>query len=227
MTAPTDVFWSPHYVRHNRRRLAHVASLELGLAGRTVLEVGAGIGDHTRFLLAQGCDVIASEAQEDNLAVLRERFPALDVRRIDLNEPPEPIAADVVYCYGTLYHLHMPAEAIAWMSRCAREMLLLETCVAYGDEPALYPFEEPQGPEYALEGHGCRPTRAWVVQALAKSFARVYCTLTQPLHEEFPLDWSRAELEGDPLIRAVFAASRSPLANRMLTESLPVRQTRH
>lgn len=144
MTSPTEIFWSPHYVRHNRRRLAHVASLELGLAGRTVLEVGAGIGDHTRFLLAQGCDVIASEAQEDNLAVLRERFPELDIRRIDLNEPPEPIAADVVYCYGTLYHLHMPAEAIAWMSRCAREMLLLETCVAYGDEPALYPLRNPR-----------------------------------------------------------------------------------
>ena len=228
VTLPADVFESIHYTRHNRRRHAHLASIELELAGRTVLEVGAGIGNHTSFLLGQGCTVIASEAQEENLAVLRARYPGLDIRHIDLNHPPsDPISVDVVYCYGTLYHLEHPAIAIAWMAQCANEMLLLETCVAHGEEVALFPFDEPGGPEYALDGRGCRPTRSWVRQELGKSFSHVYSTLTQPWHEEFPLDWSADELAGDPLIRAVFVASRVALANPMLTESIPVRHIRH
>ena len=40
-------------------------------------------------------------------------------------------------------------------------------------------------------------------------------------------DWSADELAGDPLIRAVFVASRVALANPMLTESIPVRHIRH
>jgi SAM-dependent methyltransferase len=228
VSAPAEVFESIHYTRHNRRRLAHLASLGLDLAGLTVLEVGAGIGDHTGFLLRQGCNVITSEAQDENLAVLRSRYPELDVRQIDLNHPPSaPVSVDVVYCYGTLYHLEQPAVAIAWMAQCAKRMLLLETCVAHGDEIDLLPFAEPGGPEYALDGRGCRPTRSWVRQELTKSFSHVYSTLTQPWHEEFPLDWSDDDLAGEPLIRAVFVASRSPLENPVLTEAIPVRQIRH
>lgn len=228
MLAPQEIFWSLHYTRQNRRRHAHLASLGLDLADRTVLEVGAGIGDHTSFLLGQGCHVITSEAQEENLAVLRDRYPELDVRQIDLNNPPsDAISVDVVYCYGTLYHLDQPARAIAWMSLCAKELLLLETCVVYGEGIELYPFDEPLGPEYAVDGRGCRPTRLWVRDELSKSFPYLYCTLTQPWHEEFPLDWHSAELENDPLIRAVFVASRMPLDHPTLTETIPARQIRH
>jgi Methyltransferase domain len=224
---PQDIFWSAHYLRHNQRRQEHLASLGLELAHRTVLEVGAGIGDHTSFFLDRGCTVIVSEAQEQNLAVLRVRYPDLDVRSIDLDHPPaEPMRVDIVYCYGTLYHLERPAEAIAWMARCANRLLLLETCVTAGNSEELFRVEEQPGPEYAASGQGCRPTRPWLRTELAKNFPYVYCTVTQPWHEEFPLDWSDPELQNRQLIRSVFVASRSRLDNPMLTESLPVRQGR-
>jgi Methyltransferase domain len=224
---PRDIFWSHHYLRHNQRRQEHLASLDLPLAGRTVLEVGAGIGDHTTFFVDRTCAVTVTEPQAQNLAILRQRYPDLDVRPLDLNDPPdEPIAVDVVYCYGLLYHLERPAEAIAWMASCARDMLLLETCVAAGEHDDIYPFfETPADPENAITGRGCRPTRAWVRRELATRFAHVYVPLTQPWHEEFPLDWTRPELSDRSLIRAVFIASRQPLANHLLTEELPVRQT--
>jgi hypothetical protein len=223
---PREVFWSTHYVRHNQRRQEHLASLALPLSGRRVLEVGAAIGDHTSFFLDRGCEVVITEAQEQNLALLRSRYPGLDVRHLDLNDPPpEPIEVDVVYCYGTLYHLQRPAEAIAWMARCAGTMLLMETCVAAGESDRLYPFDEDAGmPENAASGHGCRPTRSWVRRELTAHFSHVYVPRTQPWHEEFPLDWSRPELLEQPLIRAVFVASRQALANSLLSEDLPVRQ---
>jgi ubiquinone/menaquinone biosynthesis C-methylase UbiE len=225
---PAEVFWSTHYTRHNQRRQEHLASLGLALSGQTVLEVGAAIGDHTSFFLDRDSTVVVTEAQEQNLALLRARYPELDVRRLDLNEPPrEAIEVDIVYCYGTLYHLERPAEAIAWMARCATRLLLLETCVAAGEDDRLYPFDEqPGAPENAASGRGCRPTRGWVRRELAAHFSHVYVPLTQPAHEEFPLDWSRSELTGQQLIRGVFIASRQAIASPLLSESLPTRQVR-
>jgi Methyltransferase domain len=225
---PRDVFWSNHYLRHTQRRQEHLATLGLPLAGQSVLEVGAGIGDHTSFFLDRGCSVLVTEAQEQNLAILKERYPQLDVRRLDLNQPPsEPFSAGVVYCYGVLYHLERPSAAIEWMARCAQSMLLLETCVSAAAGDDIYPFfEAPADPENAITGRGCRPTRRWVLRELASHFPHVYIPVTQPWHVEFPLDWSLPELEDESLIRAVFIASRGPLSNGLLTEELPVTQVR-
>jgi hypothetical protein len=228
MLDPEQIFWSPHYLRHNQRRQEHLASLGLDLANQRVLEVGAGVGDHTSFFLDRGCTMIVTEPQEGNLRMLRSRYPALDVRSVDLNSPGDPIAADVVYCYGTLYHLSEPAIAIEWMSAAKPRLLLLETCVSAQPGIALYPFnEQPGQPDNAVSGEGCRPTRGWIRDELLKQFAHVYCTATQPWHEEFPLDWSDPGLSDRPLIRSVFVASPSALALPQLKESLPTRQTRH
>ena len=48
---PAYEFHSHHYMRHNARRLEHLASLQIPVDGRTVLEVGAGIGDLSHFYL--------------------------------------------------------------------------------------------------------------------------------------------------------------------------------
>ena len=200
-----------------------MASLRLPLSDQTVLEVGAGIGDHTGFFLDRRCTVVTTEPQEQNREILRTRYPQLDVRDLDLNTPPEdPINVDIVYCYGVLYHLERPSNAIAWMAKCAGRLLLLETCVAFGDDDAVYSFEERAGdPDNAVTGRGCRPTREWVRRELSAHFPHVYMPLTQPWHEEFPTDWSVSELARNPLIRSVFIASRDPLQNELLTPSYP------
>jgi hypothetical protein len=215
-------------VRHNQRRQEHLASLGLPLANQTVLEVGAGIGDHTSFFLDRGCTVIVTEPREQNLAILRARYPDLDVRKLDLDEPPsDAIEADIVYCYGTLYHLQHPAGAIRWMSRCTRNVLLLETCVAANLTNELYSFEErADNPDNAVSGHGCRPTRGWVRHELKAGFSHVYIPTTQPWHDEFPLDWVRPELSDRSLMRSVFVASHQRIVNQLLTEELPMVQAR-
>lgn len=228
MAYPIEIFSSPHYVRHNQRRQEHLASLDLDLAGRQVLEVGAGVGDHTTFFVDRGCTMIVTEPQEQNLRVLRMRYPELDVRAVDLNHPGEPIPADVVYCYGTLYHLSEAAAAIAWMAAAEPQLLLLETCVSAEPGEALYRVQEQPGrPEYAVSGEACRPTRAWVRAELEKHLPYAYCTTTQPWHEEFPLDWSDPSLRERTLIRSVFVGSASRLAQPQLTTEIPMQQVRH
>ena len=226
-TLPRRAFHSTEYLRHNQRRQEHLATLGLDLAARSVLEVGAGIGDHTSFFLDRGCAVTVTEARKANLRVLRRRFPDLAVRHLDLDRPDPSLAGrwDVVYCYGVLYHLSRPAEALRYLAHRCGSLLLLETCVTPGDAVALNPQAEARAnPTQAVSGMGCRPTRPWVVQQLAALFEHVYVPITQPWHEEFPDDWTAAPR--DRLTRAVFVASRSALDTPLLTASLPARQPR-
>lgn len=227
-SSPADDFRTYEYQRHNQRRQEHLASLELPLAGRSVLEVGAGVGDHTSFFLDRGCTVTTTEGRPENVGRLRARFPALDVRLLDLDPPPDvPVPADVVYCYGLLYHLGDPEPALRYLASCAGALLLLETCVSYGDEESVNVVEEPKAsPSQAVSGRGCRPTRPWIWARLLESFEHVYATTTQPWHEQFPLDWTVAPADGR-LTRAVFVGSRQPLDNPQLLTHLPARQERH
>lgn len=227
--SPTDDFHNWDYLRHNQRRQEHLASLELPLAGRTVLETGAGIGDHTTFFVDRGCRVVVTEARPENLAVLRGRFPAQTVEALDLDRPPGSFAhrCEVVYCYGTLYHLARPAEALAFLAEHCDDLFLLETWVSPADGESVDIVPEVQTmPSQSYSGHGSRPTRAWVRARLREHFPHVYLTTTQPWHEEFPVDWPAALGSRVPT-RAVFVASRTPLDNPVLTEEIPARQTRH
>jgi SAM-dependent methyltransferase len=221
-------FQNPHYQRHSQRRLEHLATLGLPLAGRRVLEVGAGIGDHTSFFADRGCEVVTTEARAENLAVLEWRHPALKVRALDLDAPDAGFEErfEVVFCYGTLYHLARPAEALAWLAGRCDALLLLETCVLPVDEERVVFHDEPrEASENSVSGRGCRPSRAWVAAQLRRDFAHVYLPVTQPWHEEFPLDWT-VPPPNPFLVRAVFVASRTPLDSPLLAEEIPARQRR-
>lgn len=227
--SPEKAFLSYHYQRHNQRRLEHLASLGLNIAGSTVLEVGAGIGDHTHFFIDRGCQIVASDARHENLKILRSRYPDVKVLHIDLDNPPKIFndLFDIIYCYGVLYHLQHPTEALEFMSRCCRKMLLLETCVSFGDKDSLNPCNEDlRNPTQSISGMGCRPTRKWVYNQLKRHFDFVYLPITQPHHEEFPVDWTLPPSK-KTLARAVFIASRQQIINRFLVEEIPIKQIRH
>src|SRR4051794_34512299 len=64
-------FRNPHYQRHNARRQEHLATLGLDIARRSVLEVGAGVGDHTTFFLDRDCNVVSVEPRAENCELFR------------------------------------------------------------------------------------------------------------------------------------------------------------
>jgi hypothetical protein len=66
-----------------------------------------------------------------------------------------------------------------------------------------------------------------VFAELRKHFQYVYSTRTQPNHEEFVLDWTSPDAHQAALSRAVFVASRTPLTQATLLDTLPDRQARH
>ena len=233
-------FHSNHYLRINQRRLEHLASLGLALSGRTVLELGAGIGDLSTFFLDRGNEVTSVEARAENIECMRTNIAAYygahssevpqrhRILRLDLERADAASLGkfDIVHCYGILYHLRDPSRLIHLMETTCRSLCLVETCVSFGAEAAINPIaEDATQVSQAFDGAGCRPTRAWIVNALKGVFPHVYVPTTQPNHEEFPVDWTRPGSSG-LLARAVFVASRHPLSSPFLTESLPNHQTR-
>jgi hypothetical protein len=50
--------------------------------------------------------------------------------------------------------------------------------------------------------------------------------ITQPNHEEFPIDWSSPP-STKTLTRSIFIASRCKLTNNLLVEAIPMKQRRH
>lgn len=220
---PILQFHSDRYLRHNARRLEHLASLRIPVRGKTVLEVGAGIGDHSHYYIDRGCKITITEAREENLTHLRTRYSDQDIRSLDLEHPSfvEGAPFDLVHCYGILYHVKTPGEVLRFLSEHCREMLFLETCVSFGKAKEINLVEEDVN-QYvtAVSGVGCRPTRIWLYETLRELFDYVYLPKSQPNHEEFPLDWDHPEKHTGVFSRAIFICSRTPLINEMLTETL-------
>lgn len=200
------------------------------MAGASVLEVGAGIGDHSHYYIDRGCNITITEARPENIRYLRARYPGRDIRTLDM-ENPSPIAGspfDVVHCYGLLYHLSKPEQALAFLAENTRSLLLLETCVSFGDDDSINLVQEPKlSLTQAISGIGCRPTRPYLFRRLSTLFEHVYLPKTQPNHGEFPLDWTAPENHSAKLQRAVFIASRKPLNHPELLSSVPAIQSRH
>src|SRR6266571_163702 len=196
------LFRSPRYQRHNARRLEHLASLGLELHGKSVLELGAGVGDHTTFFLDRDCTVVSVEPRAENCAIFRATMQILrssgyakaaNARLVyaDMESVGQKITErfDIVYSYGLLYHVADPQAALNAMAERCADLLLLETCVSFGANEAINPTAEPQvDATQAIGGVGCRPTRPWILARLKTLFGYAYAPRTQPAHDEFPLD---------------------------------------
>ena len=226
---PATTFHSHDYLRYTALKLEHLASLRIPVADMSVLEVGAGIGDHSRYYLDRGCSITITEARPKNLRYLRKRYPHCDVQFMDMEQPSlvgDP-QFDITHCYGLLYHLGNPAQALECLSRSTTRMLFLETCVSFGEADELNPIvENKRHIIQAYSGMGCRPTRRWIFNRLQSLFQYVYLPKTQPNYVEFPIDWvDTGRHRGQK--RAVFIASREKLDNEMLVPSLMNQQERH
>src|SRR5204863_2636107 len=129
-------FRSLGYLRHNQRRQEHLASLGLDLGDKSVLELGAGVGDHTTFFLDRGCTVTAVEPRLECCQFLLESYKnahynapvPLKLLNTDVESLPTHVNErfDIVYCYGLLHHVGVPALVLRLLAERCAGLLLLE-----------------------------------------------------------------------------------------------------
>jgi SAM-dependent methyltransferase len=197
----------------NEARLTHLASLDLPINGRRVLEVGAGVGRLTGFFIDRGCSIVVTEARSENVAELRRRLPTVDVKEADVEESLQQLALfDVVFCYGVLYHLESPLRALRNMAAVCTDLLMIETMVCDSRLPVLRLEDETKSVNQALRGLAHRPSPAYLAIALNRvGFDHVYAATDPPDHPDYRFSWldNMDTARNGALLRAVFIASRS------------------
>jgi SAM-dependent methyltransferase len=208
----------------NDARLTHLASLDLPIEGRRVLEVGAGVGRLTGFFIERGCSVVATEARPENVAELRRRLPAADAREADVEESLENLGRfDIVFCYGVLYHLESPLRALRNMATACDSLLLIETMVCDSKEAVMRLEDETKSINQALRGLAHRPSPSYLALALNRvGFNYVYLATDPPDHPDYRFAWAdNLDTSRDgALLRGVFVAARASVQQPGLTSLL-------
>ena len=214
-----EVFDSADAIAINRARMQHLTGLNLSIAGKSVLDVGCGVGHLSRFFVERNCPILCVDARLENLDRLQQLYPGTHTHlaNVESDSLSELGNFDIVFCYGLIYHCESPMAALRNMASCCRELLLLETVILDHPRPVLELAEESSTiNNLAVAGFGCRPSPAFIVNALiGLGFPFVYATKTHPDFPDFHFqsigngDWRR---DGH-LLRRVFIASRSELEN--------------
>ncbi len=213
-----EIFEEKRATDINLARMTHLTSLQFSLKGKTILDVGCGVGHLAQFLFEQGGNVVCVDGREQNIISLRSRYPNLTAHVIDIDiEPLSQLGTfDIVFCYGLLYHLENPLAALCNIVTSCRQILLLETLVCDHNLPLLHLIDEPLSPNQALRGLGCRPSPSYVAMALNRvGFPFVYAPKVSPKHRDFRFEWKNdleAWRNGHPL-RCIFIASHTELQN--------------
>ncbi len=211
----------PEAVSINKARLDHLASLDLPLDGKRVLDVGCGVGHHAKFYVDRGCEANCVDAREANIEALKLLHPELDAhtRDVERDDLSDLGRFDVVHCYGLLYHLENPMAALRNIAAVCDELMIIETIICDHPLPVLRIEDEYLSANQALHGVASRPSPAYIAMALNRiGFDHVYRCLTVPDHEDFhfPMISDLSSQRDGHNIRMVFVASRRSLASDRL-----------
>lgn len=176
-----ELFDQPYYLEINEARW-RAAEAILDCLGnqrlRTCIDAGAGPGWFAARLTARGLAVLGLEGREELVAIARQRVPEAQFRQIDVERPDEMAAiesADLVFCFGLLYHLENPFSVIRSMRRLTGKVLLLETQLIPSDAPIAQVIEEGQNATQGLTHCSLIPSRAALIKMLDRAgFAHLF-----------------------------------------------------
>jgi SAM-dependent methyltransferase len=215
------LFDQPFYQDITSARLHHLAALELPVAGRSVIDVGCGIGRLSEFFVERGCDVLCVDGRSENIAELRRLYPERRAAVVDvLTEQLHAHGSfDVVFCYGLLYHLTDPLGFLRRAALICGELMVVETCITDSEQRVVFLVDDPDDPTMALNRVASRPSPPYVATALRLSgFEHIYSPTTLPGHKDFLYERRNdlSHLRDGNVLRDIFVASRRPLRSRGL-----------
>lgn len=204
-------FRTERYAHLNRLRWDLFLKTGIPLAGKTVFEPGAGVGDQTEWLLAQGvARVIVSDGREGNLDIIRRRFdgdarvsPILGNLETCLGAPEFQFEADLVFLWGVYYHINDDMKdwpILRGLARIAPIVAFdyLESARGH-DYVEGYNYENPSA---SISHNSGRPTAATIVAGLRQTFGHAYWPVEQ-------MKWHDPSAPLTP--RRIIVGSRAPV----------------
>ena len=205
----------------NDARIKHLNSLNLDFKDKTVLETGAGgKGDFTKYLLKFTKDITLNDSRIENINnLLSVNNLNLEYNTWDLNENiPLDNIFDIIFCYGTFYHLQNPEKTIINLSKICKDFIIIETVTSGQNDMCInICTEDVNTLNQSSTGYGCRPGRGYVFNLLKKHFKFVYTLKTQPDNEEFPKIFP---INNNGNNRCIFIGSHVNIENDILIHDL-------
>lgn len=171
----------------------------------TVLDVGCGFGFFSRYLKDMGLKVSAFDIRKENVAVAKYRNPDIDFKVYDIEDKSVCGLGvfDMVFCFGTLYHLENPFRAIRNLYCLTGKFLLAETQIAPYSYPGAALYEECNKEDQSLNYTVLIPSESCFVKMFYKAgFRGVYSSKNPVLHKEFRASFINKKA------RTIFLATR-------------------
>jgi tRNA (mo5U34)-methyltransferase len=182
-------------------------ALPADLSGKRALDIGCNAGFYSIELARRGADVLGIDHDERYLrqaAWARSEFglgDRIELRQLDVYELAALDAQfDLVLFMGVLYHLRYPLLALDLVAEKTRDLLVLQTLTAPGDDALETPpdlaidererLREPGWPTAAFVEHSLAgdPTNWWVpTEACVEAIVRTagLRVVARPSHEVF------------------------------------------
>jgi FkbM family methyltransferase len=189
-------------IRHVVNRLKPA----LGLAN--AVDAGCGVGFFSQTLAEHGLNVCGFDARAENVDEARRRFPGIPFGQADIEDRGicQLGRFDLVLCFGLLYHLENPLQAVRNLHAITEKCLLLESMCLPGESCTLLLRQEARQDDQSLREMACYPSEGSLVKMLYRArFAKVYRVTPLPNHDDF---WETAE---HTQRRTVLLASSIPI----------------
>lgn len=189
---PEQIFNEKGYLDFDKVRFENFDKLNIDLKQKTILELGAGIGNHTKFLYRKSPKkIISIEGRPENFNILKDKFKSTDKVVPVLYNLEDYISTldelkdgvDIIYNYGLLYHLKNPLQFIDELNNIKHDKMILETCIELeGNENVV--DEDKKSFSQSLSGSGSRPNLYKLVDKLKENYKNVFYP-EQPNHAWF------------------------------------------
>jgi len=167
------------------------------------------LGYFSKFLFDMGFQVTGLEGREENVAEAKRRHPGITflTRNIEDQTLPELGTFDFVLCYGLLYHLENPFQAVRNLHALTGKLLMVETMCVPGANPNFELLDEYHWENQGLNYIALYPTEPSMVKMLYRAgFPFVYRFKQARLDQQFQTTLWRKKS------RMILAASKIELS---------------
>ena len=165
-----------------------VKRLKTTLELSNAVDAGCGVGYFSKTLVECGLNACGFDGREENVAEARHRFPLIPFEQGDIEERAilQLGRFDFVLCFGLLYHLENPLQAMRNLLGLTGKCLLLESMCLPEERPAMLLRNEPRQDDQSLTNIALYPSESSLVKMLYRvGFRMVYRVRPLPDHEDF------------------------------------------
>ncbi|MDT4328977.1 class I SAM-dependent methyltransferase [Methylomonas sp. MED-D] len=164
------LFDESYYIEINEARWSAADQIISNLPSiYSCIDMGCGPGWFANKLVQKGLLVRGIDGREELVNEARQRVPEakFHIGDVTSNSLFESLpSADLVFCFGLLYHLENPFAAIRSISKVASRFLLIETQISPGDAAEFKLVSEGRNETQGLTYHALIPSRAALIKML-------------------------------------------------------------